>query len=156
MSGFFAFLLIPCRFCNYFQLYLNLEQPKTINTMNSPFTKIARILLGIILLAFGLNKFFTFIPLPDLPTDAKSFMESLGQTGYILQVVAVLEILIGLMLIAKKWVAFALILLAPISANILFFHLFLDLPGLSAAILVVALNVILIYKHWKQYTPLFH
>lgn len=123
--------------------------------MNSPFTKISRILLGVILLAFGLNKFFQIIPPPDFPVDAKKFFDSLGETGYVLQVVGVLEVLIGLMLVLKKWVAFALILLAPISANILFFHLFLDLPGLSAAILVVALNVILIYKHWKQYTPLF-
>jgi uncharacterized membrane protein YphA (DoxX/SURF4 family) len=123
--------------------------------MNSPFAKISRILLGVVLLAFGLNKFFQFISLPELPENAANFMTSLGETGYVLQVVGVLEVLIGLMLVFKKWVAFALILLAPISVNILFFHLFLDLPGLSAAILVVALNGILIYKHWKQYTPLF-
>jgi len=138
-----------------FSFIFEIRTTKTINTMNSPFTKISRILLGVILLAFGLNKFFQFIPLPELPENAASFMTSLGETGYVLQIVGVLEVLIAIMLITKKWIAFALILLAPISANILFFHLFLDLPGLSAAILVVALNVILIYKHWKQYTPLF-
>jgi len=34
--------------------------------------------------------------------------------------------------------------------------LFLDLPGLSVALMIVLLNSILIYKHWKQYTPLFN
>jgi len=34
--------------------------------------------------------------------------------------------------------------------------LFLDLPGLSVALMIVLLNAILIYKHWKQYTPLFN
>ncbi|WP_291119034.1 DoxX family membrane protein [Flavobacterium sp. UBA6135] len=124
--------------------------------MNSKFTLIVRILLGLILVVFGLNKFLNFIPLPELPENAGNFMTSLGETGYVLPIVGVLEICIGAMLLLKKWVAFALILLVPISLNILLFHLFLDLPGLSVALMIVLLNAILIYKHWKQYTPLFN
>ncbi|GGD35896.1 DoxX family membrane protein [Flavobacterium orientale] len=124
--------------------------------MNSKFTLIVRILLGLILVVFGLNKFLNFIPLPELPENAGNFMTSLGETGYVLPIVGVLEICIGAMLLLKKWVAFALILLVPISLNILLFHLFLDLPGLSVALMIALLNAILIYKHWKQYTPLFN
>lgn len=124
--------------------------------MNSQFTRIIRIVLGLILLAFGLNKFFGFIELPELPENAGNFMNSLKDTRYVLPIVGILEILVGVMLLFKKWVAFALIILAPISINILLFHLFLDLPGLGAALLIVILNIILIYKHWKQYTPLFN
>ena len=123
--------------------------------MNSMFTKIVRIVLGIILVVFGLNKFIGFIPLPDLPEKAGAFMGSLGDTGYVLPFVGTLEIAIGTMLLLKKWIAFALVVLVPISLNILLFHLFLDIPGLSAALLVAILNGILIYKHWKQYIPLF-
>lgn len=124
--------------------------------MNSLFTHLVRIVLGLILLVFGLNKFFGFIELPELPENAENFMSSLKETHYVLPVVGILEILIGIMLLLKKWMAFALILLAPISVNILLFHLFLDLPGLGAALLIAILNIILIYKHWKQYTPLFN
>lgn len=124
--------------------------------MNSKFTLIVRILLGLILVVFGLNKFLNFIPLPELPENAGNFMTSLGETGYVLPIVGVLEIIIGVLLLLKKWVAFALIALVPISLNILLFHLFLDLPGLSVALMIVLLNSILIYKHWKQYTPLFN
>jgi hypothetical protein len=46
--------------------------------------------------------------------------------------------------------------LAPITVNILLFHLFLDTPGLIVALIITILNVILIYKHWKVYKPLFH
>ena len=66
-----------------------------------------------------------------------------------------LEIVIGLMLLVNKAVAFALLLLAPISINILLFHLFLDMPGIAGAIVIAVINVILIYKHWKVYKPLF-
>jgi putative oxidoreductase len=123
--------------------------------MNSKFTSITRVLLGMILLLSGVNKFFNFIPAPDLPENAANFMQTLGETGYVMPVVGVFEVMIALMLLAKKWVAFALILLAPISINIILFHLFLDLPGISGAILIVILNGILIYKRWSQYTLLF-
>ncbi len=123
--------------------------------MNSQFTRIVRILLGIILVAFGLNKFFHFIPLPALPENANAFMESLNNTGYVLPFVAVMEIIIGLMLLTRSKVALALILLVPISVNILLFHMFLDIPGLAGALLVAVLNGILIYKNWSQYRPIF-
>ncbi|MFT5238777.1 MAG: putative oxidoreductase, partial [Flavobacteriaceae bacterium] len=94
--------------------------------MNSNFAKILRIILSLGLIIFGLNKFFGFMPIPELPEDASSFMFSLEASGYVLQIVGFLEIVIGLMLLINKAVPFALLLLAPISANILLFHLFLD------------------------------
>lgn len=123
--------------------------------MNSMFTKIVRILLGLLLILFGANKFFGFIPLPELPDKAASFMTSLGATGYVLKTVGFLEIIIGTLLLLKKWVAFALTLLAPISINILLFHLFLDVNGIGGALLIAVLNGMLIYKHWPQYKSLF-
>jgi putative oxidoreductase len=123
--------------------------------MNSMFTKIVRLLLGALLVLFGLNKFLGFMPLPELPEKAASFMTSLGATGYVLKTVGVLEIFIGALLLMKKWVAFALTLLAPISINILLFHLFLDVEGIAGALIVAVLNGMLIYKHWPQYKSLF-
>ena len=123
--------------------------------MNSQFSLLVRVALGITLFVFGSNKFLHFIPLPPPTGAAADFMNSLGATGYIFPIVGILEVCIGVLLLLKKWIAFALILLAPISINILLFHLFLDIPGVSAALLVAALNGILMYKHWKQYTPLF-
>ena len=93
----------------------------------------------------------------EAPTgSAGDFMNSLGTTGYIFPVVGVLEVVIGIMLLLKKWVAFGLILLAPIAVNILLFQLFLDIPGVAVALLVTVFNGILIYKHWQQYKPLFY
>ena len=126
--------------------------------MNSQFTKIVRILLGLVLVLFGLNKLLPtpFIPLPELPPKAADFMSSLVATGYVLKTVGTIEILIGALLLLKKWVAFALIALVPISLNILLFHLFLDASGIAGALLVASLNGILIYKNWKLFSPLFN
>lgn len=118
--------------------------------MDSKFTKIIRILMGVILLLSGLNKIFKFFPTP-----ADDLIESFGQVDYIFPVVAGLEVFIAVLLLVKKWVAFALILLVPLSINILLFHLYLNFHGIIPATVVASLNGILIYKHWRQYVPLF-
>lgn len=123
--------------------------------MNSQFTKIIRIVLGLLLIIFGANKFLHFIPMEPPTGTAGDFLNSLGATGYIFPIVGILEVFIGVLLLLKKWVAFALILLAPISINILLFHLFLDIPGVAMSIGVAVFNGILIYKLWPQYRPLF-
>jgi len=123
--------------------------------MNSTFTKILRFILALALLVFGSNKLFSYIPIFDMPPAAANFMDSLEATGYVLYVVAVLEIVIGLLLLFNKWVPFALLLLAPISFNIFLFHVFLDVSDIWVAIVVVIINIILIYKYWKSYRPLF-
>lgn len=123
--------------------------------MNSTFTTILRIILGLALVVFGLNRFLEFFPAPEMARAGANFIESLESSGYLLYAVAVIEVIIGLLLLLKKWVPFALILLVPISINILLFHLFLDVSGIAAAIVIVTINAILIYKYWKAYRPLF-
>ncbi len=123
--------------------------------MNSTFSKILKIVLGLALIVYGSNKFFGFFETPELPEQAANFMTSLAATGYVLYIVGAIEVLVGLLLIINKWVPFALLLLAPISANILLFHLFLDLPDIGIALGIAGLNILLIYKYWKAYTPLF-
>lgn len=126
--------------------------------MNSNFTQILRIILGLGLILFGLNKLFPlgFMPSPEFGEAGSAFMNSLQNTGYLLKIIGVLELFIGGLLLAKKWVPFALILLAPLTVNILFFHVFLDPAGLILAALVVLINVILISTHWRRYKLLFH
>jgi len=118
--------------------------------MNSKFTTLVRILLGIILLVSGLNKLLRIYPTP-----AGDFIASFGQVDYIFPIVAILEILISTLLLFRKWVPFALLLLVPISINILLFHFYLNFSGIAPALLVAVLNGILVYKHWRVYKPLF-
>ncbi|MGO3182815.1 MAG: DoxX family membrane protein [Aequorivita sp.] len=126
--------------------------------MDSTFTKILRIILGLGLLFFGLSKLldFNFLPIHIYTGNTAEFIDSLGDTRYILKVIGVLEVCIGLLLLINKAVPFALTLLAPISVNIVLFHLFMGTPGLILGLIVILLNIILIYKHWKSFRPLFH
>ncbi len=149
-SLFFWLVFLSLAFPLYWALTFN--QP----IMNSTFTKIIRFLLAFILIAIGLNKFLNFIPVPELPYEASEFMGSLKATGYILTVLGIFEIIIGLLLLLNKWVAFAVLALVPISVNVLLYHLFLDIPSIGIAALVAVINFVLIYKLWPKYKPLFH
>ncbi|NLN26123.1 MAG: DoxX protein [Bacteroidetes bacterium] len=126
--------------------------------MNSTFTRLLRVILGLVLLTFGLYKVlpFKFIPPPDFSQQASEFLSTLTASGYILFVLGLFEIFIGLLLLLRKWVPFALVLFAPISLNIFMFHLFLDNNGLLMASLIVLMNATLMYKYWRHYKILFY
>ncbi len=64
-------------------------------------------------------------------------------------------VLSGLMFIFNKWSAFGAILLAPVSVNILAFHIFLDPKNFLLALIPVILNLYFIIIHWNKYKPMF-
>ncbi len=111
----------------------------------------ARIVLGLVLVVFGLNKFLQFMPFPEMPVEAGAFMGALMATGYMMTLVAIVEIVVGVMLLTNKYVALALLLLAPISVNIIAFHLVLDIAGTGGAALVTILNVFLLFANKDKY-----
>ena len=57
---------------------------------------IARVVLGIVLIVFGANKFFNFMPMPPMEGDAATFMKGLGVSGYMFPLLGIIEILVGL------------------------------------------------------------
>ena len=122
--------------------------------MNSKLTMVLRIVLALVLLIFGANKFFNFMPM-ELPAPAGNFFGAMMETGYLITLIGVTEIVVGLLLLLKKWEPFALVVLAPISVNIILFHLFLAPAAIGPAALVTILNILLIYANWDKFKTLF-
>src|SRR5215468_12781899 len=86
---------------------------------------IVRILLGLMLLVFGLNGFLNFMPQPkDMPQEIMTVVGALMKAGY-MTVVSGAEVLIAVLLLTNRFVPLALALLAPILVGILTFHLFI-------------------------------
>jgi len=123
--------------------------------MNSKLTMGLRIFLGLILLVFGANKFFHFLPMPPMEGAPAEFMGALGNTGYMLPLIALTEVVAGVLLLLNKWVGLALILAAIISVNIVAFHLALYPAGVGLAAVVAILNIVLMYANWKKFKTLF-
>lgn len=119
--------------------------------MKERVVKIIRVLLALILIIFGLNKFLNFMPLPPMPEAAQSFMGALIETGYLMVIVAIVEIIAGIFLLINRYSAFMLILIFPILLNALLFHLFLDLKGIGGALLTISLTIFLMVKAFDSY-----
>jgi len=122
--------------------------------MSKKVTMILSLLLGLVLIVFGLNKFFNFMPMQPMEGDAAEFMGALGKAGYF-PILGVLEVFIGLLLITKKWTGLALVLLAPLVVNFLIFHFKYDLGGIGGAALVSILTIALFYANWGRFKSLF-
>ena len=82
----------------------------------------ARITLGLIFFVFGLNGILNFLKGPLPQGDAGTFLTIMMEHGYS-DVVAVLQLIAGLLLLVGRYVPLALAILAPILVNILLFHL---------------------------------
>ena len=114
---------------------------------------IPRILLGLLLVIFGLNKFLNFMPPFDFgeSVGAKNLFNALIESSYMFKLIGMLEIIVGLLLLIKKAVPAALLALLPISVNIILFHAVLDPVNIGPAVLVAGLNTFLIIKNWGHY-----
>jgi putative oxidoreductase len=117
-------------------------------------TIIARILLGLIFLVFGLNVFFNFIPMPPPPkNEAGAFIGALFSSGY-LYAIKCFEISGGLLLLIGRKVPLGLTLVGPVIVNILFYDIFLDHTGLPMGIIVGALALFLLYRYRSAFAGL--
>jgi uncharacterized membrane protein YphA (DoxX/SURF4 family) len=111
---------------------------------------IARILLGLVFLVFGLNFYFHFIPQQTLPGDAGALGALLFQHGWFL-FFGVLYVVAGLLLLVGRFVPLALVLLGPIIVNILLFHITLAPAGIGPGLVCAVLEIFLIYAYWPAF-----
>jgi putative oxidoreductase len=115
---------------------------------------VARYLLGIALVFFGLNGFLQFMTPPAMGDAANAFMAALGATGYMFFLINVVQLLVGISLLANKFVPLALIVMAPLTLNIIFFHLFLHVQSILFGAIVAVLHIYLASVNLDSYREL--
>ena len=118
-------------------------------------TMIARFLLALIFIVFGLNGFLHFLDMGPMPTGlAGQFMGALMQSHYF-WVVAALQVAGGALLLVNRYVPLGLVLLGPVIVNILLYHIFLNPAGMLMAIVVTVLWLIVFYAHRHHFSGIF-
>ncbi|MED4584392.1 hypothetical protein [Brevibacillus choshinensis] len=120
--------------------------------MKTMIPAIARVLLGLILLGAGLNGYlviFGYTPLFPTSPAAMALLQ-----GYLLVLVKSTEVICALLLLTNRWVPLTLTIVAPISVNILAFHLFVDRDLLPLGLLVAVLVVLLLWSYRRYFLGL--
>src|ERR1700734_3637164 len=127
---------------------------RTTYTVMKITTLIARILLGLLFLVFGLNGFLHFIPMSPPPGLAGKVMGALFVSHYLTFIFSV-EVIGGALLLANQFVPLALILLGPILVNILLFHSLMAPEGLPVALFTTVLWAIVFYAVRRAFAGVF-
>lgn len=116
---------------------------------------VGRILMGLPMVAAGAIGLVH--PMPSPPTlapGAVAFTNALRDSGYMLPMIAVTQLVAGLLLLANRFVPLALALLAPFFVNAVLFHLFLEHGGLVPALLFLILEAALAWHHRGAYASM--
>jgi len=115
-----------------------------------------RVLLGLCFFVFGLNGFLEFIPPPadPGPEEAMNFAMALSRASYFFPLLKGVETIAGLMLLSKRYVPLALVLLAPILVNILAFHYFLAGSGVVMPVVLIAFTLHLAWTYRAAFQPM--
>jgi putative oxidoreductase len=117
-------------------------------------SQIARYLLGLILLAFGLNGFFNFLHMPAPTGVAAQFFHAIFVSHFYV-VIFLLQIVSALLLVANRYVPLALTILGPIIFNIVCIHIFMIRAGLPLAIVVTVLWLVVAYSVRSAFSGIF-
>lgn len=115
---------------------------------------IVRFFLGAVYLIFGLNGLFEFLPMPPMPHDAHAFMSALGATGYMIYLLKFTEIAVAIALLSNRFVPLALVVIFPVSLNVLLFGLYLSPESLPLGGITFLANVYLLFSYMKYYKPM--
>ena len=115
---------------------------------------IARNLLGLIFLVFGLNGFFHFLPMPLPGGVAGQFFGALFVSHYLVPIF-LLQVIPAVLLLANRYVPLGLTLLAPVIVNIVLYHALMEPSGLPLASVVVVLWILTFVSVRSAFTGIF-
>ena len=116
---------------------------------------IARVLLGLPFVVFGLNNVFHFLPMPPLEGPAGAFAGAMMATGYFMQFTGAMQALGGALVLSGRLLPVGLLVLVPIIVNIDLFHVFLDPKGAGMGLFMTVLGLVLAWAHRECFRPLF-
>ena len=113
------------------------------------------LLFGLMFINSGLNKFFNYMPMPaDLPEGLVNASNAMMQVGWLMPLVAVAEIVGGLLFIMPKYRALGAIIIFPVMIGILLTHIFLAPSGLVIALVLFAILLWAMIENREKYLPM--
>ncbi len=124
--------------------------------MNEKITMGIRILVGLGMIVFGLNKFLNFMPQPEpgaMGADMVTLATILSASPF-MKIIAILEILGGVGLLLGKYVPLALTFLIAILFNATLFHLFYDTKNVVGALVFLLLCLYLVFTQKERFKDL--
>ena len=116
---------------------------------------VVSLLLGLMFINSGLNKFFNYMPMPkDMPEKLMKLMGAFMEIGWLLPLIAIGEITGGVLFITNKFRALGAIILFPILVGILLTHILIAPSGRPIAIILWVIELWVIIENREKYLPM--
>ncbi len=112
------------------------------------------ILFGLMMINSGFNKFFNYMPMPEMSEEMMQIMGGFMTIKWIFPLVAIIEIIGGALIAIPKTRALGAIVILPVMVGIFIHHLVHDLSGISIALILFAINIWAIVANWNKYEPI--
>ena len=116
---------------------------------------IARFLLALVFIVFGLNGFLHFIPQPPSPSEmARQYFTVMSASRYLMFVFG-LQLIAGVLFLFRRTVPMALTIVGPIIVNILLFHALMDPGGIVPGLVVTVLWFVVYWQFRAAFYGIF-
>ncbi len=114
-------------------------------------TIIVRVLLGVLFLMASIVVLFHLAPEPELKGNAKTFMQGVAATVYLMPLIKITELVCGLAFVTGRFVPLATVVIFPVTVNIVLYNAFVAPEALPVGIFVLIANLFLAYVHRDKY-----
>ncbi|MDP4276615.1 MAG: DoxX family membrane protein [Bacteroidota bacterium] len=113
------------------------------------------LLFGLVFINSGLNNFFNYMPMPkEMPETMMNAMSAFMTIGWLMPLVAVTEIVGGVLFITNKFRALGAIIIFPVLVGILLTHIVLAPSGLPLALVLFGIELWGIIENREKYLPM--
>ncbi|MGE6220876.1 DoxX family membrane protein [Nubsella zeaxanthinifaciens] len=112
------------------------------------------VLFGLMFINGGLNKFFNYIPVPELPADQLKVMKAMMTIPWLMPLLATMEIIGGILFAIPKTRALGAIVIFPITVGILLHHITVAPEAIIMAAALFLINIWIIADNWSKYKPM--
>jgi uncharacterized membrane protein YphA (DoxX/SURF4 family) len=116
---------------------------------------VVSLLFGLMFINAGLNKFFNYMPMPEgMPENMMKMMKGFMETGWLMPLIAVAEIVGGALFITNKYRALGAAILLPVLVGILLTHILIAPSGLPLALILMVIEIWVIIENRDKYLPM--
>lgn len=123
--------------------------------MKSKILFVLCVLVGLLFINGGLNKFFNYIPTPsDLPEDSMNMFMAIMQIGWLMPLIALAELIGGVLFIIPRFRALGAVILCPVLVGILLSHLTIAPEGLPMVLPMAAVWLWVVIENRRKYLPM--
>jgi uncharacterized membrane protein YphA (DoxX/SURF4 family) len=131
-----------------------MHDQSTTKPMKSKILLVVSFLYGLMMINGGLNKFLEYMPVPELAEPVANLFTCFVESQWIFPLLAIAEIIGGILVIIPKTRALGAIVLFPIVVGIFLHHLTIDPSGLVFGVILFLIEIWILIENRAKYQPM--